>query len=72
MDTPSHVICNCEIWAAIKQARQVRPLWYGGLQLKYKYGEALQIDYTTLLNAHRGKCYMLTMVETIPRWSPCA
>lgn len=62
-DTLSHVICNCEIWAAIKQAR---PLWYGGLQLKCKYGEALQIDYTTLLKTHQGKCYMLTMVETIP------
>ncbi|GAB0207615.1 hypothetical protein GRJ2_003227200 [Grus japonensis] len=47
MDTISQVIHECETCAAIKQAKQVKPLWYGGRWLKYKYGEAWQIDYIT-------------------------
>ncbi|KAJ7411445.1 hypothetical protein BTVI_49981 [Pitangus sulphuratus] len=30
MDTISYVIYNCETCAAIKQAKHVKPLWYGG------------------------------------------
>ncbi|GAB0208620.1 hypothetical protein GRJ2_003327700 [Grus japonensis] len=48
MDTISEVIHQCETCAAIKQAKQLKPLWYGGRWLKYKYGEAWQIDYITL------------------------
>lgn len=48
----SQVIHNCEIQAAIKQAKQIRPLQYGGVWLKYKYRKALQTDYTTLLKTH--------------------
>lgn len=68
MDMIPQVIHNCEIWAAIKQAKWVRPLWYGGLWLKCNYGEAQQIDYITLLKIHQGKYYTLTMVETTPGW----
>ena len=31
--------------------------------LKYKYGEAWQIDYITLPQTHQSKCHVLTMVE---------
>ncbi|RMC21824.1 hypothetical protein DUI87_02693 [Hirundo rustica rustica] len=48
MDNISQVIHNCETCAAIKQAKRVKPLWYGGRWLKYRYGEAWQIDYITL------------------------
>ncbi|GAB0209336.1 hypothetical protein GRJ2_003399300 [Grus japonensis] len=40
MDTISQVIHQCETCAAIKQAKRVKPVWYGGRWLKYKYGEA--------------------------------
>ncbi|GAB0204352.1 hypothetical protein GRJ2_002900800 [Grus japonensis] len=40
MDAISQVIHQCETCAAIKQAKRVKPLWYGGRWLKYKYGEA--------------------------------
>ncbi|KAF4804387.1 hypothetical protein TURU_008424 [Turdus rufiventris] len=59
----SEVIHDCEKCAAIKQAKQVKPLWYGRQWSKYKYGEALQIDYITLPQTHQGKHYMLAMVE---------
>ncbi|RMC20327.1 hypothetical protein DUI87_01176 [Hirundo rustica rustica] len=49
MDSISQVIHNCETCAAIKQAKRVKPLWYSGRWLKYRYGEAWQIDYITLL-----------------------
>ncbi|GAB0208996.1 pol-like protein ENS-3 [Grus japonensis] len=39
MDTISQVIHECETCAAIKQAKRVKPVWYGGRWLKYKYGE---------------------------------
>ncbi|GAB0207801.1 hypothetical protein GRJ2_003245800 [Grus japonensis] len=68
MDTISQVIHECETCAAIKQAKRVKPLWYGGQWLKYKYGEAWQIDYITLPQTRQGKCYVLTMVEATTRW----
>jgi len=64
MDTIAQVIHECEICAAIKTARQVKPPWYGGQRLKYKYGEAGQIvNYVTLPQTHQGKRCVLTMVE---------
>ncbi|RMB94724.1 hypothetical protein DUI87_28837 [Hirundo rustica rustica] len=57
------VIHDCETCAAIKQAKRVKPLWYGGRWSKYKYGEAWQIDYITLPQTRQGKRYVLTIVE---------
>jgi len=68
MDTTAQVIHECETCAAIKQAKRVKPQWYGGRWLKYKYREAWQIDYITLPQTHQGKCYVLTMVEATPGW----
>uniref|UniRef100_A0A8C3PKW3 RNase H type-1 domain-containing protein n=1 Tax=Calidris pygmaea TaxID=425635 RepID=A0A8C3PKW3_9CHAR len=48
MDTIAQVIHECETCPAIKQAKRLKPLWYGGRWLKYKYGEAWQI-----LHSHR-------------------
>ncbi|KAK4825401.1 hypothetical protein QYF61_027167 [Mycteria americana] len=48
MDTIAQVIHECETCAAIKQAKRLKPMWYGGRWLKYKYGEAWRIDYITL------------------------
>ncbi|KAF4803080.1 hypothetical protein TURU_020465 [Turdus rufiventris] len=62
------VIHDCETCVAIKQAKRVKPLWYGGRWSKYKYGEAWQIDYITLPQTHQGKCYVLTMVEATTGW----
>ncbi|RMC19429.1 hypothetical protein DUI87_04040 [Hirundo rustica rustica] len=62
------VIHDCEMCAAIKQAEQVKPLWYGGRWSKYKYGEAWQIDCITLPQTCQGKRYVLTMVEATTRW----
>ncbi|RMC06467.1 hypothetical protein DUI87_15902 [Hirundo rustica rustica] len=62
------VIHDCETCAAIKQAKRVKPLWYGGRWSKYKYGEAWQIDYITLPQTRQGKHYVLTMVEAITGW----
>ncbi|GAB0207580.1 hypothetical protein GRJ2_003223700 [Grus japonensis] len=67
-NTISQVIHECETCAAIKQAKQVKPLWYGGRWLKYKYGEAWQIDYITLPQTRQGKCYVPTMVEATTGW----
>ncbi|RMC15407.1 hypothetical protein DUI87_07598 [Hirundo rustica rustica] len=68
MDNISQVIHNCETCAAIKQAKRVKPLWYGGRWLKYRYGEAWQIDYITLPQTRQGKRYVLTMVEATTEW----
>ncbi|KAK4806833.1 hypothetical protein QYF61_005629 [Mycteria americana] len=68
MDTIAQVIHECETCAAIKQARQLKPLWYGGQWLKYKYGEAWQIDYITLPQTCQGKRHVLTMVEATTGW----
>ncbi|RMC19330.1 hypothetical protein DUI87_03938 [Hirundo rustica rustica] len=68
MDSISQVIHDCETCAAIKQAKRVKPLWYGGRWSKYKYGEAWQIDYITLPQTRQGKHYMLTMVEATTGW----
>ncbi|GAB0209290.1 hypothetical protein GRJ2_003394700 [Grus japonensis] len=67
-DAISQVIHQCETCAAIKQAKRVKPLWYGGRWLKYKYGEAWQIDYITLPQTRQGKRYILTMVEATTGW----
>ncbi|RMC18055.1 hypothetical protein DUI87_04934 [Hirundo rustica rustica] len=68
MDNISQVIHNCETCAAIKQAKRVKPLWYSGRWLKYRYGEAWQIDYITLPQTRQGKRYVLTMVEATTGW----
>ncbi|RMB89496.1 hypothetical protein DUI87_34109 [Hirundo rustica rustica] len=68
MDSISQVIHDCEMCAAIKQAKRVKPLWYGGWWAKYKYGEAWQIDYITLPQTRQGKRYVLTMVEATTGW----
>ncbi|RMC12422.1 hypothetical protein DUI87_09937 [Hirundo rustica rustica] len=68
MDSISQVIHDCETCAAIKQAKRVKPLWYGGRWSKYKYGEAWQIDYITLPQTHQGQHYVLTMVEATTGW----
>ncbi|RMC20150.1 hypothetical protein DUI87_00996 [Hirundo rustica rustica] len=68
MDSISQVIHDCETCAAIKQAKRVKPLWYGGRWSKYKYGEAWQIDYITLPQTRQGKRYVLTMVEAATGW----
>ncbi|RMB89449.1 hypothetical protein DUI87_34161 [Hirundo rustica rustica] len=68
MDSISQVIHDCEMCAAIKQAKRVKPLWYGGRWAKYKYGEAWQIDYITLPQTRQGKRYVLTMVEATTGW----
>ncbi|RMC22354.1 hypothetical protein DUI87_00666 [Hirundo rustica rustica] len=67
MDNISQVIHSCETCAAIKQAKRVEPLWYSGRWLKYRYGEAWQIDYITLPQTRQGKRYVLTMVEATTR-----
>ncbi|KAF4795795.1 hypothetical protein TURU_090069 [Turdus rufiventris] len=68
MDSISQVIHDCDKCVAIKQAKRVKPLWYGGHWSKYKYGEAWQIDYITLPQTSQGKRYVLTMVEATTGW----
>ncbi|KAK4806782.1 hypothetical protein QYF61_005578 [Mycteria americana] len=68
MDTIAQVIHECETCTAIKQSKRLKPLWYGGRWLKYKYGEAWQIDYITLPQTRQGKRYVLTMVEATTGW----
>ncbi|TRZ06225.1 hypothetical protein HGM15179_020883 [Zosterops borbonicus] len=68
LESISQVIHDCDICAAIKQAKRVKPLWYGGRWSKYKYGEAWQIDYVTLPQTRQGKRYVLTMVEATTGW----
>ncbi|RMC05627.1 hypothetical protein DUI87_17712 [Hirundo rustica rustica] len=62
------VIHDCETCAAIRQAKRVKPLWYGGRWSKYKYGEAWQIEYIALPQIRHGKRYVLTMVEATTGW----
>ncbi|KAK4832245.1 hypothetical protein QYF61_021170 [Mycteria americana] len=68
MDTIAQVVHERETCAATKQAKQLKPLWYGGRWLKYKYGGAWQIDYITLPQTCPGKRYVLAMVEATTRW----
>ncbi|RMC21874.1 hypothetical protein DUI87_02745 [Hirundo rustica rustica] len=68
MDSISQVIHDCETCAAIKQAKRVKPLWYGGRWSKYKYEEAWQIDYITFPQTRQGKRDVLTMVEATTGW----
>ncbi|KAF4804263.1 uncharacterized protein TURU_009272 [Turdus rufiventris] len=68
MNSISQVIHDCETCTAIKQAKLVKSLWYGGRWSKYKYGETWQINYITLPQTRQGKCYVLTMVEATTRW----
>ncbi|GAB0207567.1 hypothetical protein GRJ2_003222400 [Grus japonensis] len=68
MDAISQIIHECETCAAIKPAKRLKPLWYGGRWLKYKYGEAWQIDCIALPQTHQGKRYVLTMVEATTGW----
>ncbi|RMC19977.1 hypothetical protein DUI87_00822 [Hirundo rustica rustica] len=68
MDSISQVIHDCGTCAAIKQAKRLKPLRYGGRWSKYKYGEAWQIDYITLPQTRQGKRYVLTMVEATTGW----
>jgi len=68
MGTNAQVIHECETCAAIKQAKRIKPQWYEGQWLKYKYGEACQLDYITLPQTHQGKCYVLTVVEATTGW----
>ncbi|KAF4801228.1 hypothetical protein TURU_036837 [Turdus rufiventris] len=68
MDSISQVIHDCDTCAAIKQAKWVKPLWYGGHWSKYKCGEVWQIDYITLPQTSQGKHYVLTMVEATTGW----
>ncbi|RMC22062.1 hypothetical protein DUI87_02933 [Hirundo rustica rustica] len=68
IDSISQVIHDCETCAAIKQAKRVKPLWYGGRWSKYKYGEAWQINYITLPQTRQGKRYVLTMVKATTGW----
>uniref|UniRef100_A0A8C8E7K8 RNase H type-1 domain-containing protein n=1 Tax=Otus sunia TaxID=257818 RepID=A0A8C8E7K8_9STRI len=63
IDTIAEIIHGCETCAAIKQAKRVKPQRNEDRWLKYKYGEAWQINYITLPQTHQGKCHMLTMVE---------
>ncbi|KAK4815806.1 hypothetical protein QYF61_007246 [Mycteria americana] len=77
MDTIAQVIHECKTRAPVKQAKQLKPLWYGGQRLKYKYGEAWQINHGTFPQTRQGKCYVLTVVEPTTRWLetypvPCA
>ncbi|KAJ7413211.1 hypothetical protein BTVI_43883 [Pitangus sulphuratus] len=65
---PHGVIHGCETCAAIKQAKRVKPLWYGGWWSKYRYGEAWKVDYITLPQTCQGKHYVLTMVEATTGW----
>ncbi|KAK4832545.1 hypothetical protein QYF61_023877 [Mycteria americana] len=68
MDTIAQVIHEYETCTTIRQAKQLKPLWYGGRWPKYKYGEAWQTDYITLPQTHQGKLHVLTMVEATTGW----
>lgn len=63
MDSISQVIHDRKTFTVIKQAKQVKPLWYSGRLTNYKYREAWQIDCITLPQTHQSKHYVLTMVE---------
>jgi len=63
LDTTAQVIHSREMCAAIKRAKRIKPLWYGGRRLKYKYGEAWQLDCIALPQTRQGQSYVLTGVE---------
>ena len=44
MDSTGQVLQDCETRAAVKQAKWLKPLRYGGQWLKYNYGEVWQTD----------------------------
>ncbi|GAB0206700.1 hypothetical protein GRJ2_003135600 [Grus japonensis] len=52
----------------MKQAKSVKPVWYGERWLEYKYGKAWQTDYITLPQTCQDKCRVLTMVEATTGW----
>uniref|UniRef100_A0A8C8AJU2 ribonuclease H n=3 Tax=Otus sunia TaxID=257818 RepID=A0A8C8AJU2_9STRI len=68
IDTIAEIIHGCETCAAIKQAKRVKPQQNEDRWLKYKYGEAWQIDYITLPQTRQGKRHVLTMVEATTGW----
>ena len=67
MDTIAQLIHECETCAVTKQAKRVKPQWYGG-SLKYKCGESSQTDCITVPQTRQGKRYVLTMVEATTGW----
>lgn len=68
--------------AVIKQAKGLKPLFYGEWWLIYKYGAAWWIDYITFAQTHQSTHHVLTMVKAtqthtlcpmpLPRTSPWA
>lgn len=54
--------------AVIKQAKLLKPLWWGEWWSKYKCGEVWQTDYITLAQTHQGKHYVLATVQTATSW----
>uniref|UniRef100_A0A8C0ENN5 ribonuclease H n=1 Tax=Bubo bubo TaxID=30461 RepID=A0A8C0ENN5_BUBBB len=68
IDTIAEIIHGCETCAAIKQAKRVKPQRNEDRWMKYKYGEAWQIDYITLPQTRQGKRHVLTMVEATTGW----
>ena len=50
MDAIAQVIHEYETCAAIKEAKWVKPLWYGGQWLKYKYGRPCKL---TILHSYK-------------------
>lgn len=49
-------------------AKQLRPLWYGRQWLKYKCGEARQVDHIAVPQAGKSKYRVLTTVEAVTSW----
>ena len=45
----------------IPQANLIKPFWYGGWWLKYKYEEAWNVDYITVPQTCHGKRHVLTV-----------
>ncbi|XP_074717912.1 uncharacterized protein LOC141940628 [Strix uralensis] len=68
IDTIAEIIHGCEICAAVKQAKRVKPQQNEDRWMKYKYGEACQIDYITLPQTRRCKRHVLTVVEATTGW----
>ncbi|GAB0205209.1 hypothetical protein GRJ2_002986500 [Grus japonensis] len=68
MDAISQIIHECETCTTIKQAKQLKSLWYEGRWLKNQYGEAWQFDYITLPQTRHGTRYVLTVVEATTGW----
>ena len=48
MDAIALVVYNCYTCTTVKQAKRMKPLWGKRRWRKYKYGEALQVDYMLL------------------------